>query len=44
MDSVHVELSDGRKTYHIDGVYPISRFGWEMAFEDHGAKSESIFF
>ena len=43
LDTVHVELPDGRKIYHINAICPISRFCWGMAFEDHGAKSASIF-
>ena len=43
IDSVHVELPDGRKAYHINEVCPISRNCWGMAFGDHGAKSASIF-
>ena len=43
LDTVHVELPDGRKLYHINAICPISRFCWGMAFEDHGAKSASVF-
>ena len=43
IDSVHVGFSNGRKIYHINGICPISRYCWGMAFEDHGAKSASIF-
>ena len=43
LDTVHIELPDGRKVYHINAKCPVSRFCWGMAFEDHGAKSASIF-
>ena len=43
IDTVHVELPDGRRLYHLNAICPISKFCWAMAFEDHGAKSASIF-
>ena len=43
IDTVHVELPDGLKLYYINAICPILRFCWGMAFDDHGAKSASIF-
>ena len=43
INSVHVELPDGRKIYHINEICPISRYCRGPAFGDHGAKNASIF-
>lgn len=43
IDSVNVGFSDGRKIYHINGIFLISKYIWGTAFEDQGTKSASIF-
>ncbi len=43
MDTVHVELPDGTKLYHIIAICPVSRVCYGKAFTSASAKNASIF-
>ena len=43
IDTVHVELPDGRKLYHINAICPVSRVCFGDAYTSASAKNASIF-
>ena len=43
IDTVHVELPDGRKLYHINAICPVSRVCFGDAYTSASAKNAAIF-
>ena len=43
IDTVHVELADGRKLYHINAICPVSRVCFGDAYTSASAKHAAIF-
>lgn len=43
IDTVHTELPDGTKVYHMNGICPVSRYCWGDVYNSPSAKNASDF-